>query len=559
PLAHEAMARPWPNRANVPAMMRMYDDMARLRVDVFERNYDQALSDYAQRAASDEPFFRPRLQFAQVAAIRAGQVQAATDLSLEALDKYVADGSNLDYAAMIFQSLALAATMDDAAAIARIFSALGKVDPRKLGELTEQRAAMTLYHPVLAPHLLAFLDKHPELRKTDDRLEHMYLAHATAEPAMTAEKLEPQLGITDLKKRPANQAQMILTGLLRFGQYERAREMSAKATKGSEGLWSKTNKRVAAVADFAKTHETIKGMIQVASDTAHNTIWALRWDGHVFQITQDNKMEEYPGLDPLPAPLTVGFEHLRVTAKNVAVRFPHGRSEYGTAFSHAAEVPYVFDFKALRWQPVTACEGELDIGGQPEENVDALAMRETAKHHPLEAGRMPRRFKYIGGAGRWFEDDIFVYVDGKSGRVLDCSAEIGRQTGRGKPAKVYAIDGDIRPQQVLFSDAGAWLLETAEMRISRIPLGLKDENVMTCSLPGRLWGQSKDYVYVGVAPQDGGELFKVDTKTFKATPTGGYCGLGPDDWFARASDLRGGGDALQDVIHQRYVERKAAK
>ena len=36
---------------------------------------------------------------------------------------------------------------------------------------------------------------------------------------------------------------------------------------------------------------------------------------------------------------------------------------------------------------MTACEGELDIGGQPEENVDALAMRETAKNHPLEAGR----------------------------------------------------------------------------------------------------------------------------------------------------------------------------
>jgi hypothetical protein len=150
-------------------------------------------------------------------------------------------------------------------------------------------------------------------------------------------------------------------------------------------------------------------------------------------------------------------------------------------------------------------------------------------------------------------------VDGKSGRVLDCSAEIGRQSGRSKPAKVYAIDGNVRPQQVLLSDAGAWLLETAEMRISRITLGVKDENVMTCSLPAQLWGRPKDFIYVGVAPQDGGELFKVNAKTFKASPTGGYCGVGPDDWFAHTGDLRGGGEALQDVLHRRYLDRNAPK
>jgi hypothetical protein len=164
-----------------------------------------------------------------------------------------------------------------------------------------------------------------------------------------------------------------------------------------------------------------------------------------------------------------------------------------------------------------------------------------------------------GDGGRRFEDDIFVYVDAKSGRALDCSAEIGRQAGRGKPAKVYAIDGNVRPQQVLFSDAGAWLLDTAKMRVSRIRLGLKDENVMTCSLPPQFWGRPKDFIYVGVAPQQGGQLFKVDAQTFKASPTGGYCGVGPDDWFAAMGDLRGGGEALQDVLNRRYLDRKGAK
>jgi hypothetical protein len=555
PLAHEVMARPWPDRAGVTAIMRLYDDMARMRVDVFERRYDDALADYARCALSDEPFFRPRVQLALVAALRGGQVKAAVDIGLEALKQYGADGRNPDYAAMVFESLALASIMDDSTAVGRIVSGMEALDAAKLGRLSNERAAMILYHPAVGPHLIALLDKHPELRK-QGRFEHMYLAHATADPAMTAEKLESQLGITDLKKRTAAQAQMILTGLLRFGECERARDLSAKATRGSEGLWAKTNKRVAAVADFAKTHETVKGIIQVVSDAARNSTWALRWDGHVFEITQDNRVEEYPGLDSPPAPLSVGFEHLRVTGTNVAVRFPHGRSEYGTAWNYAADVPLLFDAKARRWEPLTAYDGELNVGGQPEENIDALAMREVAKNHPLEAGRMPRRFKQFGAGGRWFEDDIFIYVDGKSGRVLDCSAEIGRQSGRGKPAKVYAIDGNVRPRQVLFSDAGAWLLETAEMRISRITLGVKDENVITCSLPAQLWGKPKDAVYVGVAPQDGGELFKVDAKTFKASPTGGYCGVGPDDWFAHTGDLSGGGDALQDALHRRYLDRK---
>jgi hypothetical protein len=558
PLAHEVMARPWPNRAGASSIMLLYDDMARMRVDVFERKYDDALADYARCTPSDEPFFRPRLELALVAALRGGKVQAAVDIGMDALEKYRADGSNPDYAAMIFESLALAAITDDSAAVRRIMAALEQLDAGKLGKLTYERAAMILYHSVVGPHLIAFLDKHPELRK-EGRLGHMYLAHALADPAMTAEKPELQLGITDFKKRPFPEQQTILTGLLRFGEDEQARELCSKVTKGVEGLWGKTNKRVAAVADFAKTHAAIEGIIQVASDAARHTTWALRWDGHVFRITQDNKVEEFPGLDPPPAPLTVGFEHLRVTANSVAVRFPHGRREYGGTHTDTADVPYVFDANALRWQPVTSYEGELDIGGQPEENIDALAMREVAKNHPLEAGRSPRRFIRNGNGGRRFEDDIFIYVDGKSGRVLDCSAEIGRQSGRGKPAKVYAIDGNVRPRQVLFSDAGAWLLDTAKMHIARITLGVKDENVMTCSLPGQFWGRPKDFIYVGVAPQEGGQLFKVDAKTFKASPTGGYCGVGPDDWFATMGDLGGGGEALQEVLNQRYLDSKTPK
>jgi hypothetical protein len=558
PLAHEVMARPWPNRAGVSTIMRLYDDMARMRVDVFERKYDDALADYARCAPSDEPFFRPRLELALVAALRAGKVRPAVDIGLKALSQYGADGRNPDYAAMVFESLTLAAITNDSAAVGQITSALAQLDPARLGALTSERAAMILYHPAVGPHLTAFLDKHPEVRK-QGRFEHMYLAHATADPAMTAGRFEPQIGVTDLKKRMPMEGQTILTGLLRFGECERARELSAKATKGSEGLWAKTNDRVAAVADFTKAHQEVKGIIQAAGDTARNSTWALRWDGHVFQITSDDKVEEYPGLDPPPAPLTVGFEHLRVTGKSVAVRFPHGRSAFGSARNEVADVPYVFDAKARRWQPVTLSPGDWDVGGQPEENIDALAMREVAKNHPLETGRLPRRFVENGAGGRWFEGDIFVYVDGKSRRVLDCSAEIGRQSGRGKPARVYAIDGDVRPRQVLFSDAGAWLLDTIKMQISRIPLGLKDENVMTCSLPAQLWGRPKDCIYVGVAPQDGGELFKVDARTFKASPTGGYCGVGPDDWFAHTGDLRGGGEALQDALHQRYLERRTPR
>jgi hypothetical protein len=557
PMAHDVMARPWPNRAGVSPMMRMYDELARLRVDVFERKYDDALAVYAGRVQSDEPFFSPRRELALVAAIRGGKVQPAVDIGLEALEKYRANGSNPDDAAMVFESLALATIMDDQAAVGQITSAMAKLEPAKLGKLTYERAAMILYHPVVGRQLIAFVDKHPETRK--EGFGHLYLAHVFADPATKADTPELQLGFADFKKRSFPEQQTILTGLLRFGEDERARELCAKITRGIEGLWGTTNKRVAAVADFARTHGSVKGMIQVASDTARHATWALRWDGHVFQITQDNKVEEYPGLDPPPSPLTVGFEHLRVTAKSVAVRFPHGRTEYGGPNTDTEDVPYVFDAKARRWVPVTAYEGDFDIGGEAEETLDALAVREVAKNHPLEAGRSPRRFIRNGNGGRRFEDDIFVYVDAKSGRVLDCSAEIGRQSGRGKPAKVYAIDGKVRPQQILFSDAGAWLLDTAKMRISRITLGLKDENVMTCLPPPQFWGRPKDFIYVGVAPQQGGQLFKVDAKTFKATLTGGYCGVGPDDWFATMGDLRGGGEALQDVLNRRYMDRKSAK
>jgi hypothetical protein len=575
PWAKELVDKRWPDR-DAPNFLA-YDDLARIRVFAYQRRWDDALAAYANRAPSTDAYFRQRAHHAFGAAMRGGKVGPAVDIAAEwldeLLDKALSSGSPRD-AAKAFWALGLAAAAGDRAAVERVTQKLELLNPQQLGELSQENGAYALYHPALAGWIIAFVEKRPEVRKLG-AWEQIYLGQLGTDPATTFERFDNAIdrldATTALARIKASEkvidsgvrdVQIVwasLTGLMRFGQYERAREISAAMNKGRQGLTGAADRRIASVAAFAQKHEKelaeswkdLRGLIDVL--TVRGTTWALRWDGHVFRVGEAGEVREFPGLPPSPAPLTVAFAHLRVSGRNLACRFPYGRRRVDYLADPIIDVPHVLDDNAGRWLAADAHEGEMEIGGRPEELVDALAMREVSKHHKPEATRPPRQFQRWQTAGRWFEDNLFAWVDTATGRAVDCGADIERRANLGRSVEVYQpqFADEHKEKIVLFTDAGAWTLDTKTLAISRIKLGLGDENVVTCSLPSQIYPKPKGAVLIGTLPQAGGQIVRVDATTFGSQPTNGFCGLGPLDWFS-AAGTSAYDETYQDAVHRFY-------
>jgi hypothetical protein len=62
--------------------------------------------------------------------------------------------------------------------------------------------------------------------------------------------------------------------------------------------------------------------------------------------------------------------------------------------------------------------------------------------------------------------------------------------------------------------------------LSRVQLPI-DDNDVACCITG--WPVGDKKVYIGVAPQQGGQVIEYDIATGKTTLTGGYNALGPED------------------------------
>lgn len=208
--------------------------------------------------------------------------------------------------------------------------------------------------------------------------------------------------------------------------------------------------------------------------------------------------------------------------------------------------------------PAAEFEGPIDLGDPDRhQRADTLAVRAVAAGgRPPLAGEGPRDF-VRAGAFRWFEGDVLIHVHLPTGRVTDLSREVGRLAGRDAPARLFQVDRHTDLQPILFNDCGLWAFDVLTAKLERAPLGLPDENVMTCPLPEALYGRRPDgALLVGVAPQQGGQVFVLDPATRAVKPTEGYCGLGPVDWYAARRDDWRSHDP-QAAIHALYLARLA--
>ena len=128
---------------------------------------------------------------------------------------------------------------------------------------------------------------------------------------------------------------------------------------------------------------------------------------------------------------------------------------------------------------------------------------------------------------------LAVRVDGQAERVMDLNAEIARLAKRDKPVPIYRCWPGPSDTLMIPTDAGLWRMG-ADGQLANVPLGLPDERVMVCLMD---YPKTPGKIYVGVAPQQGGQMVELDDKTLQPRLTGGFCGVGPDDSYASKADL----------------------
>ena len=161
------------------------------------------------------------------------------------------------------------------------------------------------------------------------------------------------------------------------------------------------------------------------------------------------------------------------------------------------------------------------------------------------------------GDWRWwvFNGDIVLLAGPTANRVRDLGLEIAALAGRKDRLAVY------RPKQagerlVIPTEAGLWVMDSRG-KIARADPALKDDSKVMVILP---WPVSKGKLYVGIAPQQGGQVFEMDEQTGRFTLTEGYCGIGPEDAFSymQANHLGPGHWPLCEYALQK-IHGKAAK
>lgn len=123
-------------------------------------------------------------------------------------------------------------------------------------------------------------------------------------------------------------------------------------------------------------------------------------------------------------------------------------------------------------------------------------------------------------------------------QVADLSAKAAGLLKRNGPLAIYqarAVDDDTL---LLPSEAGLLAMDS-EGKLRRIDLPLKDPNVHLRLLD---YPRREGKVYLGVAPQQGGQIVELDVTSGKTRLTQGFNGLGPDDafsaWVARTPNSR---------------------
>lgn len=379
-----------------------------------------------------------------------------------------------------------------------------------------------------------------------------------ADPATTAKQFKAAIPPAPSKPRPQNEALAVATGLVRFGEYEEAAKVLSAGEKNAYG--SDAQRILKDDADFAAKHrdelagkwKELAGFIQVVH-SGDKTTWVLRYDGAVFRIDADGTLAALPPLPPVPAPLTVGFTHLTPREKGVFAIWRYPRRNAATDNLRVADPVFCTDASQKRWLPLAQWDGKYDFKSSYALNR-AIALARADRDHPLADGRP---HELADGQTPLFicEGDLAYARNQKTQELTDLSVEIARLAGRKEPARIYAPGGLVGPLRLIFSDCGLWRFNQDTWELTRVKLGLPDENVMTVQMAGDHYTTRKDgFQMIGVVPQQGGQMFLVSPTTGESEPVKAFCGVGPKDWYGYAYS-RNFADEMSSHIHALYLAR----
>lgn len=524
----------WQNESH-----RHYHELSVMRLAMADERYRDVLKMWELRPR--DPVSPGAYDFRNVmilqAAIRTGESKTASKLALDMLtnERLATKGQPLPLPAL--WAFAEACAVDDRQGIDDFLERLGSFSPGEITRIMHMPSVDTMYHPATSAVIRKWLAGRP-LNSHTQELQEVALTSLVADPTATREQFQSALAEIDEGRNTPRLRSVILTALVRFGEYERAAGAGVMDGRGAQGL--RTLQMIKDVADFAAAHhqelqgpwKSLKGMIQIAQagDGSH---WAMRFDGAVIGVSANGELKELPGLPlPPPSPVTVLHEHVVPREKGVVVIYPFNRTTPRSQHFYTHAMACFLNETQQRWTGPEGWDGKWDFAANP--NITAAIVGARAdKDHPRE-GKDRRRLLNVLDTLYWCDGDILYYQDSKTHALTDLNVEIARLAGRKEPVHVYAPSRPIGAWHVLFTDCGAWRFNRETAELKRLDLALANPDVMTCDLPENAYfDRPDDRVVVAVAPQQGGEMFLVKPVTGTVEKVDGFNGIGPADWFAR--------------------------
>jgi len=523
PLAVKLTGVTWPE--GTPAEHAFWRWYVRGRLGFFQRRYDQVLKGSPHLTG-------PRgwaVWEAVMAAIDAGKMPEAAALSAVVVSSFRSNNVTGYVAAHAMTAWSAAVAAGDEGAAKAIVDAVRPLEPEKACTLFTEDVRYQLSHMAInrraAEWAKQMIPHAPEASR--GRVVYTYLDTLRFTPDLTIEEWreawETYAAGSDLgMDRYVHW--LNAECLLRLGEYDQAEEEVKKFYEKYGGLeafhralkFLRAN-RQKLEGDWA----CLRGVTQVYDGRAKGSFWAVRYDGRTFHVDPDGRIRELPGLAP-------GEIHRPICGDSILVQ-PNG-----IIYSRRSQI-YLLDEEAGRWVPTFASPNR--VGGYEDKltgPTGPVVLRYALKEYPAHGpGReIMRRIPLYGGWLAYeFNGDLTIAVHPETLKLIDLSREIGRLAGKDAPAAIYWLQHKDHPGATMIpTDCGLWRMD-AEGKLSRWAMPLKDPNVMVSILN---WPKREGKYYVGVAPQQGGQIFELDIPTGKMTLTAGFNGLGPDDsyhWF----------------------------
>jgi len=510
PMARQIAAKKWPADAAAAAgpHAQFWHGWSRMKLALVQRRWDDVLTKFTAAPS------RRTANMALLAAMEKGDVERACNVGLYLLSKSRDQGYYLPSEWMYACAAAYLGGRDDLAG--QLWQEVTKASPRGFDRTFTSTYEMLLGHPVLAEKMLPALRPlaaRPGCKRAALRLLRVMRDQPDLTPQMWSEAFE-QLGNRTVWKRYFGSAN-VYAGL-RFGRYHQFMEFTRKywPAHAVNDAYFRTAEVLSENAERLDSDwSDLKGTLRIYDGPKKGEFQAVRYDGRAFYVDPEGKVHPYPDL----AASAPGDRIVVVTS-----------SSAGTICVGRRAQIYLLDEQNRRWIASYAGSG-IRSEVWTFSRAAPAAVKYVIKEYPVTGSGREATWSDNGPKGwRWiiFNGGIGIVVNPATRKVVDLSRRIGALAGEGGRVAVYRC-GAVGENLLVPTDRGLWMMDP-QAKITPVALPTGQKNVMTVILryPAR-----KGKVYVGVVPQQGGQVYEMDVKTGKMSLTGGYCGVGPEDAY----------------------------